>query len=266
MDEVKPFLRWAGSKRKQIPRLRAYWRGDHARYVEPFAGSACFFLALAPDSALLSDKNADLIEAFRVARAKPQQVYDGVAAIPRTATKYYAMRKLSPASLGQLERAIRFIYLNRNCFNGIYRTNGDGQFNVPFATSRAGEFVTRDEFFEAAKLLKRATLQGCDFGRTLMAVRKDDFVYLDPPYAVESRRVFREYGAKSFSKVDLTRFKRHLHRIDSRGATFLVSYADCKEGREMAKPWNVTRMRVRRNVAGFTRSRRSGYELLISNS
>ncbi len=265
MDSAKPFLRWAGSKRKQIPTLLEYWNDDYGRYIEPFAGSACLFLAIGPTAALLSDKNTELIEVFKVVRDRPIEVYEGVDALPRTSTQYYALRKVSPRSLSRIDRAIRFIYLNRNCFNGIYRTNSNGQFNVPFASSRAGKFVNRNEFLAAAKLLKRAVLEDCDFGRTLRRVRSGDFVYLDPPYAVESRRIFREYGAKAFGQRDLERMQRHLRTIHQKKATFLVSYADCREARSVASEWNVRRMRVRRNVAGFTDSRRAAYELLISN-
>ena len=161
---AKPFLRWAGSKRKQIPRLREFWKTSYSRYVEPFAGSACFFLDIQPTKALISDKNAGLIETYEVVRDDAEAVYDRVVAIPRENMRYYAERSKNPARMSRFNRAVRFIYLNRNCFNGIYRTNRAGRFNVPFATSRAGAFVTREEFVSAAKLLQRATFRSCDFG------------------------------------------------------------------------------------------------------
>ena len=261
----KPFLRWAGSKRKQVPRLSKFWNNSHTRYVEPFAGSACLFFNITPDKALLADKNAELIEMLEVVRDKPGTVYNRVMAIPRTKKRYYLERSRNPARLTPLQRATRFIYLNRNCFNGIYRTNMAGQFNVPFASSRAGAFVTREEFIEASNLLKNATLRAWDFGTTLRYVKEGDFVYLDPPYAVESRRVFREYGERPFCADDLSRLEEHLVKIDQRGATFVVSYADCRESRSLAMNWNSRRMRVRRHIAGFSDARRSAYELLISN-
>ena len=132
-EKVKPFLRWAGSKRKQLPVLREYWSNDFDRYVEPFAGSACFFFDAAPKRAILADKNEQLIETFTVARDRAAVVYDRVAAIPRTKETYYRERARNPYAMSPLRRAARFIYLNRNCFNGIFRTNLRGEFNVPFA-------------------------------------------------------------------------------------------------------------------------------------
>jgi DNA adenine methylase len=265
MAVAKPFLRWAGSKRKQISRLSQFCPDKYKRYIEPFAGSACLFFHLQPQVALISDKNAELIETYAVVREHPVDVYAGVMAIPRSSRTYYAVRKQDPRHLSEIERAIRFIYLNRNCFNGIFRTNSAGRFNVPFASSRAGVFVSCEEFLLAAALLRRARLRAWDFGTALRHVRRDDFVYLDPPYAVDARRVFREYGARPFGAKDLGRLKEHLQRIDARGAAFLVSYADSKEARDLAKPWRVSRMRVRRYVAGFAGARKRTYELLITN-
>jgi DNA adenine methylase len=265
VEVTRPFLRWAGSKRKQLRWLCRFWQPAYSRYVEPFAGSACLFFEIQPERALIADKNADLIETYMVVRDNAAEVFDRIACLPRTSSTYYRVRERDTANMSPIERAVRFIYLNRNCFNGIYRTNGSGRFNVPFATSRAGAFVSRDEFLAAAEMLERATLRAWDFGTTLSSVRGGDFVYLDPPYAVKSRRVFREYGATLFSFCDVDRLAKHLERIDSRGAAFLVSYADCTESRQLARPWNSFRIRVRRHVAGFAAARRSAYELLISN-
>jgi len=262
---TRPFLRWAGSKRKQIPQLSKFWDSGYSRYVEPFAGSACLFFHTMPRHALLADKNEELIEMLGIVRWSPGQVYDRIVEIPRTREQYYYERARNPAELSKLQRAVRFIYLNRNCFNGIYRTNTMGQFNVPFASSRAGSFVTRDEFVAAGRLLRNAELRAWDFGTTLRYVKSGDFVYLDPPYAVKSRRVFCEYGKRPFCAADLCRLDHHLVKIDERGAVFVVSYADCREARSLASNWNSRRMRVRRHVAGFSGARRVAYELVISN-
>ena len=104
-----------------------------------------------------------------------------------------------------------------------------------------------------------------DFGATLTHVQSGDFVYLDPPYATEGRRVFTEYGPSPFGSVDLERLLRHLHRIDARGAAFVLSYTDCAELRVAKKTWKVREVEVRRNVAGFRNRRRTARELIVSN-
>jgi DNA adenine methylase len=130
---LNPILRWAGSKRKVLPVLSQFWRPDFKRYVEPFAGSASLFFRLQPARALLGDINRGLIETYKVICERPDDVYNGVARIPGNETRYYQLRRQDPEQLPLLDRAIRFVYLNRFCFNGILRTNTQGHFNVPFA-------------------------------------------------------------------------------------------------------------------------------------
>lgn len=193
-------------------------------------------------------------------------MYDGVVDLARTGDEYYRVRAIEPCGLSALDRAVRFIYLNRNCFNGIFRTNRDGMFNVPFATSRAGRFPDKAEFRAAADALKGAELIACDFGATMRHVGAGDFVYLDPPYATSSRRVFREYGKNPFSVEDVERLGRHLRWIRRKKAHFLLSYAQCAEVMEIAKPYHVRRKYVRRQMAGDDEVRRRYCELLISSA
>jgi len=263
---IRPVLRWAGSKRKLIPRLSAFWNDKmYSRYVEPFAGSCSLFFALAPECAMLADKNPELIEAYEVLRDRADELYREVASRSSSSDAYYRIRGLRPQRMSSLKRAARFIYLNRHCFNGIYRTNRDGHFNVPYATSRAGALPTLEDFRACASQLSKAQLRNWDFGTTLRYVRANDFVYLDPPYAVTSRRVFRAYGPRDFQIGDLERLFGHLERIEKLGAKFLLSYADCKEVRFLARHWETSRVAVRRNIAGFVASRRRAYEVLVTN-
>lgn len=131
--------------------------------------------------------------------------------------------------------------------------------------SRLGAQLKKADLLSCSTLLKRAKLVMGDFAATVEQVEADDFVYLDPPYAVTSRRIFREYGKKTFDTTDITRLSRSLELIVTRKADFLVSYADCSEARSLAKCWYSLRVPVKRHIAGFTGDRRRAYEWLISN-
>lgn len=265
---LKPILRWAGSKRKLLPRLRDYWQPDvHKRYIEPFAGSACLFFEVRPRVAILGDSNRDLIDLYRAIKADPGPIYDRLRKIPRDADTYYRWRSTGTPRSDRATRAVRLLYLNRNCFNGIYRTNTRGQFNVPFGGKHGKPLgpLARHDFMVAAKQLRNVRFVAGDFTHTLALARRGDFVYLDPPFAVSSRRVFTEYGENLFDVSDVERLASQLRRLDSIGAEFLVSYADCAGARELARDWNATKLFVRRHVAGFSKHRRLASEWLISN-
>lgn len=260
----RPFLRWAGSKRKLIPRLRKFWLDDKARYIEPFAGSACLFFSLGPQKAILGDNNAELINLYREVKKAPDEIHRRLVRIPRNSHTYYRWRAKNIAKLDKQTRALRFLYLNHNCFNGIYRTNSAGDFNVPFG-SKLARYLTLDEFTACANALRSAKFVSGDFEKTLEDVGAGDFVYLDPPYALDTRRVFREYGEKAFNVQDVSRLATALTSISERGANFVVSYADCPQSRQLAKNWNSSKFSVRRHIAGFSDHRTSAYEWLITN-
>lgn len=261
---AKPFLRWAGSKRKQLARLSSFWLNSHTGYVEPFAGSACLFFAIAPNSAVLGDSNRELIEVYKVVRDAPERLYRRLCRIGRDLETYNRWRALRPQSLDRDTRALRLLYLNRNCFNGIYRTNANGHFNVPMG-SKLSEYSAKEDLLLCSRLLRNIRLVAGDFTKTLEHVKAGNFVYLDPPYAVNSRRIFCEYGKSVFDTSDISRFSEGLIGIRQAKADFLVSYADCREARSLAAQWNSVRLPVRRNVAGFAGARRNAYEWLITN-
>jgi DNA adenine methylase len=260
----RSFLRWAGSKRKLVPRLEKFWDNSFTRYVEPFAGSACLFFSIAPERAVLGDNNDELINVYKKLRAVPERMHRRLVHISRDRDTYYRWRAKEPSELDEETRALRFIYLNHNCFNGIYRTNVNGQFNVPFG-SKLATYLSRDEFLSCAEALANAELVSGDFQDTLSRVERGDFVYLDPPYAVTSRRVFRQYGKKPFHTDDVERLSIELQRIHKLGAHFVVSYADCREARTLAKDWNSQKVLVRRHIAGFSDHRTRSFEWMIYN-
>lgn len=258
-------LRWAGSKRQLVELLSAHVPKTYNRYVEPFAGSACLFFQIRPQAAVLGDINRRLIDTYRAVRWAPHQVAKGLQECSLTEEAYYAERAMLSEKAPLVEHAVRFIYLNRLCFNGLYRTNAAGAFNVPYGGQKCKGMPSSAILTAARNALRGTHLVAGDFSRTLRHVCEGDFVYLDPPYRTSGRRTFREYDAGDFSAQDLARLRRWLHRLDFLGATFLVSYADCPDAVSLAEGYYKREVSVRRNISGFLGSRGKVTEVLISN-
>ena len=262
---AKPFLRWAGSKKQLVGLMAHYWTGERTRYVEPFAGSARFFFQLEPPSALLGDLNADLMSMYGAVKDFPTELHAALSQWENSEEDYYRARELDPDSLSQIDKAARFIYLNRFCFNGLYRTNKVGKFNVPYGGSKTGSTPSQEELKAASQLLTHVTLVCTDFEATLKDIRDEDFVYLDPPFTTNGKRVFNDYGPQPFGSRDLNRLRKALEKLDKIGAAFLLSYADCPEGRQLAQDFKTTEVTTKRNIAGFASRRSVTTELLVTN-
>ena len=262
---MRTFLRWAGSKKQLLPILERYYRSKQfSKYIEPFAGSSCLFFHLEPSAAVLGDINSELIATLRAIRLDVVRVVECLRRLPRSESRYYRIRSQDPRSMGLFEAAARFLYLNSLCFNGLYRTNASGQFNVPYRPP-GHRTVPEEVVIAASARLRLATLVNRDFEETIESAEQGDFVYLDPPFSVSQRRVFAEYGPKPFEEKDVRRLSGCLERLDSKGAKFVVSYADCREARQFLSRWHTRRVRTKRNIAGFAGDRRASFELLASN-
>lgn len=266
MTRVTPLLRWAGSKRLLLPTLAGYWV-EGSRYVEPFAGSAALFFHLQPTSAVLGDSNSELISTYVALRDHCEEVIADLATMPpNNRDFFYALRHEEPPEHLAAKRASRFIYLNRYCFNGLYRTNRMGRFNVPFGGKRSGPLPEACILRSISALLERAEFVFGDFEQTLARVRQGDFVYLDPPYWVDTRRVFRQYSATVFNDTDLSRLFTSLERLEDRKIPYLLSYADSAPARAFGQSRSIRTIVTRRNIAGFAGARRNARELLIAPS
>ncbi|MCQ8104372.1 Dam family site-specific DNA-(adenine-N6)-methyltransferase [Methylomonas sp. SURF-2] len=261
-NQTSPILRWAGSKRKLLPHILPCIPKNIVRYIEPFAGSCCVFLALKPRRAILSDLNSSLIDTYKTIRKNPDEVFDAVSTMPDTDSFYYQLRANPVEQLDDVSKAARFVYLNRHCFNGVYRTNKSGVFNVPRGT-KAGVIPTKEHFQEFATIMRKASLRSVDFEKTLKQAGVDDFVYLDPPYSNPNTRFRGEYGYGSFCDQDLQRLVTALQVADSRGALILLSYNPFIQA--MLPNWYSKCLSVRRSVAGFNHQRSTVTEMLFSN-
>lgn len=261
-----PFLRWAGSKRRILPALQKFWHSDHKRYIEPFAGSACLFFSLRPHRAILGDLNRELVATYLELKYRVEHVINALAGLRPGAAQFHRLRALDPAALKPSDRAARFIYLNRFCFNGLYRTNLRGQFNVPYSGDRCGQLPSPDLLRLCSRLIKRARLISGDFARVLECALPGDLVYMDPPFAIRERRVFREYDPNTFTVDDIPRLRTWMEKLDAAGVTFVVSYAESDEANVLRRGFSSQVVSVRRNIAGFSAHRSNSNEVIISNS
>lgn len=257
------FLRWAGSKRKAIPVLRMHFSPEK-RYVEPFAGSAALFFALRPGAALLSDLNGHLINTLKSVRENPQLVHKELELLKRDEEAYYRIRKefnaLEPEGISS---AVRFLYLNRNSFNGLWRTNLSGHFNVPWGGSEMGGNPPLELLVASSKALTNAQIEHQDFRETIQSCGSGDFIYADPPYFTSSQRTFVEYGKKCFGLDDLSDLVTSLVAASERGAKIALSYTAAMQIPGLPVDWRRIEFEVTRNVAGFKGKRKRQSEVLL---
>ena len=265
LSTPKPFLRWAGSKRKLVGALSSYWNNDFRRYIEPFMGSACLYFEICPPKAVLSDINKDLVNTFLAIRDSPKAVFNRLSKINHGKASYLSLRKVPLRDLDAVDAAAVFVFLNRYCFNGLYRTNLEGTFNVPFAHSGTGKLPGLLDLRTASIALERAKIKHSDFQTILENAKEGDFFYLDPPYAVGNRRIFRQYDPSSFGLDDLNRLSKAIDALDSKKAKFVLSYAFCPEALKAFDKWRQRKVFIQRNIAGFATHRRRAAELLITN-
>lgn len=237
------------------------------RLIEPFAGSGAVFFHVEPTTALLSDSNEQLIEAYEAVRDEPEAVLAALRRHHRRHNKshYYEVRASRPRALSA--RGAKFIYLNRTCFNGIYRVNLRGEFNVPMG-SKASVLRPNDDFFAWADLLKHAELVAQDFDKTLAGATSGDLVYADPPYTVKhNMNNFVKYNERIFSWADQERLAESLHDATGRGACVVVSNADSPSIREFysGPGWVQTTVARHSRLAASSDNRRPTTEIVVSN-
>jgi DNA adenine methylase len=265
--EVRPPLRWAGSKRRLLPTILNALPQKYTSFCEPFVGSGSLFFRIQPKNTYLNDLNSELMNFYSVLGVNPELLYADLLSIPRTKEAYLLTRSALHATADRHRRAVYFFFLNRNCFNGIYRTNKSGQFNVPFSASRTGEYPSLEEVQRAGNAVQlNASLTTMDFEAFIRqrAVR-GAFFYIDPPYFMPRKRIFSEYQKLAFDHEDVERLFDQLEHLERKGCFFLLSYPDCSRARKLSKNWTVRCATVYRSVAGGLKHRRSQRELLISN-
>lgn len=228
---TKPFLKWPGGKRWLVPYVRKLLRGKRfKRYFEPFLGGGALFFGLELSNVTLSDINVDLVNTYLQVIRKPHELVRRIQEIPVNEETYLMVRLDSPQY--KIDRAVRFLYLNRTAFGGIYRLNHKGVFNVPFGGGdRTPDCLWKDQLIvNASKALKEVTIVSKDFESLLIDAGKGDLIYCDPTYTVShNNNGFLRYNERNFSWNDQQRLAKVCWEINKSGATVLVSNASHRE-------------------------------------
>jgi DNA adenine methylase len=220
-----PLLKWPGGKRNLIKKILPLIPPQFNRYFEPFLGGGALFFALQPPQAHLSDNNGELMLAYLQVRDQPGAVIRELRKLRNSERDYYKVRASRPT--GASAQAARFIYLITLAFNGIYRVNLNGEFNVPYGYKVHLDPCDEERIRRASDLLMNASLGHCEFEEALGDARQGDLVYLDPPYTVAHRNNgFLKYNAKIFSWEDQLRLARIARDLVRRGCAVVVSNAD----------------------------------------
>lgn len=264
---MKPFLNWAGGKRWLVANHSNLLPASPQRLVEPFVGSGVVYFHLRPASALLADANAQLIETYAAVRDEPEEVLEALRVHNAEHSKvhYYEVRSMVPYTPAL--RAARFIYLNRTCFNGLYRVNRKGEFNVPIG-SKTSVLRPDDDFAAWAKLLRGATLVAQDFAQSIASAETGDLVYVDPPYTVKhNTNNFVKYNEEIFSWQDQVRLAQCLQKATQRGVRVIASNADSESVRDLysAEGWVFIRVSRQARLAASSANRRRTTEVVLSN-
>jgi DNA adenine methylase len=260
-----PFLKWAGGKRWLVRHCSGFIPGTYNTYLEPFLGSGAMFFALRPKRAILSDLNKDLIDTYRAISKDPDSVSAALRKHQCLHSKrhYYRVRSSRPRTVAC--KAARLIYLNRTCWNGLYRVNTRGQFNVPIGT-KTSVCLPTDDFAQTRTLLSTASLIASDFERVIDMAGRRDLLFVDPPYGtVSNASSFAKYHQKLFGWSDQIRLRDCLKRAKQRGAFVVATNVDHASVRNLyAKDFRITSLQRASVIASDPRHRQATRELLIT--
>ena len=272
-------LKWPGGKKWLLRKVSDLIPDKINNYLEPFVGGGSFFYALSKQQSslhakisqgTLSDKNHKLIKFYKALKSNPENLFEeGMKLINKHSEDfYYKIRE----EFNNDHTPHKFIYLNRTCFNGVYRENNSGAFNVPVGRRKKIAFPTKKYFKECANNLKDFELTNCDFSETLKKAKKGDFIYLDPPYVdrpyeSETYKTFRKYNAKEFSIEDLERMVEISNKLKSKCSILISNFSVdlVKDYFKKKDGWNIRETEKTTFISGKAKGRTKVKEAIIYN-
>lgn len=272
---VAPVLKWVGGKRQLFETFKPLFPKQISKltYCEPFLGGGAIFFGLQPKKAYINDINKDLINVYAVIRDDVENLIEVLSTFRNESDFFYAVRDLDRdkeifSRLSDVERAARILYLNKTCFNGLYRVNNAGEFNSPFGSYRNPNIVNAPTLRAVNKYLNspEIVLTATDYADVLSEIPKNTFVYLDPPYApVSTTANFTGYTKGGFNQDEQIRLRDCCNALTERGIKFMLSNSDTQLIHELYESYNIIQVKARRTVNSIASKRGDVNELVIMN-
>lgn len=263
---MTPFLKWPGGKRWLIHNIAGIMPQSYNKYIEPFLGGGAMFFLLEPNDAIISDINPDLINLYLVMRDNPLFLQECMREHHRLHDKehYYMIRNTELTD--PVEQAARFLYLNRTCYNGMYRVNRQGRFNVPIGTKHDCVYDI-DLFQDYSKVLENVEIIVSDFALPIQRAGEGDLIFADPPYASSNKKDngFLKYNDKLFTWDDQIRLYNELVAAKTRGASIILTNANCGEIKELYSDFYISEVSRTSSIASKKEKRTTVSELLITS-
>jgi len=269
---ISPIVKWVGGKRQLLTDIMPFIDRNCSTYVEPFIGGGAVFFELQPKKAIINDYNSELINVYTTVRNFPEQLIKKLEEHKNKNSEEYFYelraldRKSEYASMSSIEKAARIIYLNKTCYNGLYRVNAAGQFNSPYGKYKNPNIVNATTIKAMSKYLQnpQITIKEGDYRDALKGLRKGAFVYFDPPYMpISSSSSFTGYTENGFSYEQQVELKKECDKLREKGIAFLQSNSDCQEIRELYKEYDIKTVQAKRTINSNANKRGEISEVLI---
>ena len=269
-NKTYPIVKWVGGKRQLMFELLKNMPANYNRYFEPFIGGGALFFELQPENAYISDMNEELINLYSVVRDDVDGLIEDLEKHEVSKEYFLNIRNIDRtemfSKLSNIERASRFIYLNRTCFNGVYRVNYQGQINVPFGNYSNPRIIDENNLKNCSELLKNTEIKVADFSEILTKVQKGDFVYFDPPYVpLNDTSSFTSYTKAGFDIDMQFKLRDVCDELDSMGVKFMLSNSDTKLVNELYSNYEIKKVFATRAVNANADGRGKITEVLVRN-
>ena len=268
-----PFLKWAGGKSRLLPEIRSVLPKKYNKLIEPFVGAGSVFMGLSPEELVINDYNEELINCYRVIRDDVDALIKELEVLSKKISEkdFLDIRNIDRdkdkfKEKTNVEKAARTIYLNKTCFNGLYRVNSNNQFNVPFGKYKNPRILDENNLKEISLFLKNATILSGDFEKALDFAKSGDLVYFDPPYyPISKTSSFTAYTKNGFTEKDQIRLKENIDKLDSLDINFLLSNSCCEFIKNLYKDYTIKEIETRRMISASSVGRNIVKEVLIYN-
>ena len=269
---VAPVLKWVGGKRQLIAQITELLPSSYATYYEPFIGGGAVFFHLQHKKVVINDFNSELVNVYKTIQSDVEGLIEDLKKHKNESDYFYEIRALDRSDgfdkLTNVEKASRIIYLNKTCFNGLYRVNSSGEFNTPFGRYKNPNIVNEITLRAVHKYLttNNITILNQDFETIFDNIKKNDFVYLDPPYdPVSKSSNFTGYNQGGFSTDDQVRLRELCDKLDKKGVKFLLSNSATDFIKEEYKDYQINIVKANRSINSNAKKRGAVDEVLIRN-